>query len=261
MNKVLLFFSKQNVPMLYDCHSHIDLINENEVEQILENSKKEGVKEIISCATSFYSNEKILALSKKYPQIKTALGLYPLNIIELNEEELKRAFDFFRKNIKKAIAIGEVGLDFKYSTKKEEQEKQTRIFSKFIELSKEFNKPLIIHSRYAQRQVVEILKVKKAEKVLLHSFTESKKLMKQASDLGYYISCGIKTLTDENIQKNLKEFPLKQLLFETDSPIIFNNEKAHPKKIKLIAEKVAELKGISFKEVEEQQEKNYSKLF
>ncbi|MGI6589782.1 MAG: TatD family hydrolase [Candidatus Iainarchaeum sp.] len=247
--------------MLYDCHSHIDLINENEVKPLLEDSLKEGVGEIISCATSFYSNEKTLTLSKQHPQIKPALGLYPLNALELNEEELNKAINYIKKNISKAIAIGEVGLDFKYATKEEEQEKQKKVFSEFIELSKEFNKPLIIHSRYAQREVIELLKEKKAEKVLLHSFTESKKLMKQATELGYYVSCGLKTLTDEIIQKNLKPFPLEQLLFETDSPIIFDNEKAHPKKIKLIAEKVAELKEIDFKEVEKQQEKNYSTLF
>ena len=113
--------------MLYDCHSHIDLINENEVKPLLEDSLKEGVGEIISCATSFYSNEKTLTLSKQHPQIKPALGLYPLNALELNEEELNKAINYIKKNISKAIAIGEVGLDFKYATKEEEQEKQKSI--------------------------------------------------------------------------------------------------------------------------------------
>ena len=77
--------------MLYDCHSHIDFINENEVKPLLEDSLKEGVGEIISCATSFYSNEKTLTLSKQHPQIKPAQGLYPLNALERNEEELNKA--------------------------------------------------------------------------------------------------------------------------------------------------------------------------
>lgn len=247
--------------MLYDCHSHLDLINENEIDSLLDHSKKEGVGEIISCATSFYSNEKTLTLSKKYPQIKSALGLYPLDAIELNEEEINKAFEYFEKNIKSATAIGEVGIDFKYSTSEKEQEKQIEIFTKFIELSKKYNKPLIIHSRFAQRQVLELLEKNNAKKVLLHSFVDSEKLMKKATELGYFISCGLNVLENEQVQKNIKSFPIKNLLFETDSPIKFSGEKASPKKIKIIAKKIAQLKENNLEEITKQQEKNYKKLF
>lgn len=247
--------------MLYDSHAHLDLMSEEELKNALFSAEECRVKKIISCSTSFASNETNLVLSKEHPQILAAIGLYPLDAIELSPPEIEKTFCFFKEKIKKATAIGEVGLDFKYSTIKEDLEKQILIFSKFIELSIESKKPLIVHSRFAQKQVLELLREKKATLVLLHSFTDSQKLMKQSTDAGYFISCGMNVLQNPETQKNIKEFPLENLLLETDSPIRFNNVKATPCEIKSIAQKISELKEITLKEVEEQTEKNFKKLF
>jgi len=247
--------------MLFDAHSHLDLMNEEELKEALEKATNAGITQIISCATSFASNEKNLELARKFPQIKAAIGLYPLDALDLNEIELDKAFYFFNAEIKKATAIGEIGLDYKYCIKKEEQEKQVKIFTRFIELSKKTGKPLIIHSRFAQKQVLKILKENKAEKVLLHSFVDSLKLMKQAAEKGYFVSTGINTLVSEETQKNIAKFPLDNLLFETDSPVRFRGEKAYPEQILTIAKKVAELKGITINEIEAVQEENFKILF
>jgi len=247
--------------MLFDAHCHLDLMDEDELKKTLVNSKENNVTEMISCATSFLSNERNLELAKKFPQIKPAIGIYPLDALELNEIELNKAFYFFESQIKKVIAIGEVGLDFKYSTKKEELDKQISVFDKFIKLAKKHDKPLIIHSRFAQKQVIQILKENNAQKVLLHSFVDSQKLMKQAVSEGHFVSCGLSVTYNEEIAKNITSFPIENLLFETDSPIRFNNEKASPSKITIIAEKIAKLKEISLNELEKQQEKNYKNLF
>ncbi len=247
--------------MYYDAHTHLDLMTEEELALTLKNAPQTGIKEIISCATSFPSNEKNLELAQKYSLIKPAIGLYPLDAVELNETELDKAFYFFKANIKNAIAIGEVGLDYKYCVKEEEQQKQGRILSLFIELSNATRKPLILHSRFAQRQVLEQLQKEGAKYALLHSFVDSKKLMKQAVESGYYISTGINTLNNPEVQKNIASFPIENLLFETDSPIRFNGEKANPSKIPEILKKTAELKSISPQELEKQHEKNFQKLF
>jgi TatD DNase family protein len=236
-------------------------MNEEELKEGLNLAKENNVTQMISCATSFLSNERNLELSIKYPQIKPAIGIYPLDALELNELELDKAFYFFRAQIKKAIAIGEVGLDFKYSTKKEELEKQIAIFERFIKLAKEFDKPLVIHSRFAQKQVLQILEEQKVEKVLLHSFVDSQKLMKQAAEKGYFVSCGLSVTYNEEVAKNITSFPIENLLFETDSPIRFNNEKANPSKVKEVAQKISKLKNISLTELENQQEINFKKLF
>jgi len=247
--------------MIQDTHAHLDLIENKDVQELLTKTKEIELNTIISCSTSFTSNQKNLELAKDYTIIKPAIGLYPLNALELNEEELKRAFDFFEKEIKNSIAIGEVGLDFKFSTKFEEQEKQKQIFIKFIELSKKYDKPLIIHSRFAQRQVIELLEKNNAQKVQLHSYTDSQKLMQKAVNLGYYVSCGMNVLYNLEVQKNIISFPIEKLLLETDSPMIFNNEKATPLNVKTIAQKISELKKIPLNELEEQLNKNFQLLY
>jgi TatD DNase family protein len=247
--------------MFYDSHSHLDLMEKNDLSNALKQAKENNIAKIVSCSTSFPSNEKNLELARQYSQIMPAIGLYPLNAIELTETEIEKAFHFFNSQIKKASAIGEVGLDFKYSTKKEEQEKQQQIFTKFIQLAKKNNKPLIIHSRFAQKQALETLKENNAEKVLLHSFVDSEKLMKQASSMNYFISVGLSLLHNPLIQKNITSFPIENLLFETDSPVKFNNEQSAPKNITQIAEKISELKKTPLKEIEEKQQKNFKKLF
>ena len=206
---------------------------------------------------------KNILLAQKHPLIKAAIGLYPLDLIELTPLEIDKAFYFFSAEINKpeVVAVGEVGLDYKYSTKKEEQEKQKKVLERFIELSNEYEKPLIIHSRFAQRQVIEMLEKYKAKKVLLHSFTDSLKLMTRAAKNGHYISVGMNLLYNEEVQKNIKAFPLEHLLFETDSPVRIQGEKTSPESILQIANKVAKLKELDFKEVEKQQEKNFKKLF
>lgn len=236
-------------------------MEEKEVQELIDKAKEINLNTIISCSTSFSSNQKNLNLAQKFNIIRPAIGLYPLNAIELNEEEIKRAFTFFENEIKNSIAIGEVGLDFKFSVKDSEQEKQKQIFKNFIELSKKHNKPLIIHSRFAQRQVLEMLDGNKAQKVQLHSFTDSEKLMKKAVSLGYYVSCGMNVLYNEQVQKNIASFPLEHLLLETDSPMIFDNKKATPLDVKSILQKISELKKIPLNETEKQLNKNFHSLY
>ncbi|HNV01082.1 MAG TPA: TatD family hydrolase [archaeon] len=247
--------------MFYDVHAHIDLVEEKKIDSILKESMEKNIAEIISCSTSFISNEKNILLSKKYEEIKPALGLYPLDLVELSETELDKAFNYFEENKKNIFAIGEVGLDYKYCKTLSEQEKQIKYFEKFIEFSNTIKKPLIIHSRYAQSQVLKTLQKNDASKVLLHSFVDSKKLMKNAIDNNYFVSSGLNVTYSKEVEENLFNFPLENLLFETDSPIRFNGEKAYPSKIIEVAKKVSEIKNISLIELEKQQEKNYKLLF
>ncbi|MFA5763180.1 MAG: TatD family hydrolase [archaeon] len=246
---------------LVDSHAHLDSVDEKDIETILFNARKNNVLEIISCSTSFHSNIKNLELAQRFDNIKCAIGLYPLDAIELNEDELNQAFTYFKEHINEAVAIGEVGLDKKYCKNEEEFEKQIEIFKRFIKLSKKYDKPLIIHSRYATSEVLKILAQQNAKKVLLHSFTDSTKLMKQAISNNWFVGVGLNVLTDMLVQKRVKEIPLEGILLETDAPIKFNNKIAMPDKIKEIAIKIAELKEISIQEVEEQLLNNYQTLF
>ena len=246
--------------MFYDAHAHLDLMSPEDLKSALSKAKASNVEKIISCSTSFDSNSTNLELAKEYPEVRAAIGLYPLDGGELNEEEIDRAFLYFEKEIKHAVAIGEVGMDFKYATTEDDQKKQEKLFLRFIEFSKKYNKPLIIHSRFAQRQVLNLLIENKAQKVLLHSFTDSPKLIKKAVENNYFVSCGLNIFFNEDTQRNVKEIDLNHLLLETDSPIRFNNEKTFPDDVLKVAEKIAELRKITPKEIEEYQQKNFKIL-
>ena len=249
------------IEMFYDAHCHLNLLNEKELNKILAETKEKNVSEMISCSTSFESNKQNLLLAKNFSKIKAAIGIYPLDASELNEKEMDRAFGFFENHINGAIAVGEIGMDYKYCKSELDKIKQEEIFVRFIELGKKYDKPLIIHSRYAQRQVLKILESEKAQKVLLHSFVDSKKLMKIAFENEWFVGVGVSVLYNEEIQENVRDFPLEKMLFETDSPVRFNGEKATPLDIVRIANKVAELKKIDIENVENVQETNYVELF
>ena len=249
------------IKMYYDSHCHLNMLSESELTKMLAKTKEVNVLEMISCSTSFESNKQNLLLSKKFDQINAAIGLYPLDALELEEKELDRAFGFFENHLNEAIAIGEIGMDYKYCKNDKDKIKQEEIFIRFIELGKKYNKPLIIHSQYAQRQVLEILESEKAEKVLLHSFVDSKKLIKIANKNGWFVGVGMSVLFNEDVQNTILETLIEKILFETDSPVRFDGKKTMPAHIIQIAEKIAELKEINIKKLEKQQEQNYAKLF
>jgi len=246
-----------------DSHCHLYMLPERELEKALKDAKEKRVEKMVSCSTSFKSNEDNIYLSEKYPKIRAALGLYPLDALELSNEELERAFSFIRKQSRReeVVAIGEVGLDHKFAKSDEEKERQEFVFRRFISLAKEIEKPLIVHSRYAQSRALRVLEEEKAEKVLMHSFIDSSKLMGRAAELGYFVSVGMIVLENCDVQKRIGEFPTESLLFETDSPIRFAGERAMPKDIARIASKVAELKGVGPEKVGAALEKNFERLF
>ncbi|MEK6959333.1 MAG: TatD family hydrolase [archaeon] len=251
---------------LYDFHCHLDMVDPMQgttVKDIVEGAKAAGICGMITCSTSFQSNEKNISIAEKFPSVKAAIGLYPINVLELSDEELDKAFEFFENAVKReeVVAIGEVGLDFKLSKTTEEKERQAKVFSRFIDLSKRSGKALIIHSRYAQDQVLRQLQSEGAKKVLLHSFVDSPKLMKRAAELGYFVSVGMSVLYNIEVQQRVAGCEMCKLLFETDSPIIFNSERALPQNVADIARKVAELKKTSLEEIEKAQETAYKTLF
>lgn len=245
--------------MFIDSHTHLD--QEVDIEKIIKKAKEKNVKKIITNSTSFNSNIKSIELAKKYDEIFACIGIYPLNSLELNDTEINNAFDFFEKNYKAAIAIGEVGLDYKFSKKETERKKQQIIFERFIDFSIEKNLPIVIHSRYAIKKVLQILEKKEAKKVYLHSYTDSSKLMFRAAKNDYYCGVGMNILRDELVQQRIKKFPIEKLLLETDSPFNYNNKIILPDKIPLIAKKIADLKKISIEKIEKQIEINNKKLF
>jgi TatD DNase family protein len=152
-------------------------------------------------------------------------------------------------------------LDYKFAKQEIDKQKQISAFERFIDLANKYDKPIIVHSRYAQSQVLELLEQKKAKKVLLHSFVDSSKLIQRAIENNFFISVGMSVIENIEIQDRIKLTPIENILLETDSPIHFYGKKAMPENITDIAKKVAELKGISMEEMSNKLKQNFSTLF
>ena len=258
--------------MLVDVHAHIDRFNEEELKNVIDRAEKENVKAIITQGVNHENNLKVLEICKKYKIVKAALGLYPLNALNVKVIEGYNDYDrntkfnvddtleFIKKNKNRVIAVGEIGLDFKFSKDKENQIKN---FNKIIELSEKIKKPLIVHSRGAEKECVEILETSSNKKVHLHMFSGNKKLIKKAESLGYYFSIPCIINKSQHFQMMVEIININQLLTETDCPWLspFPDKKNEPAFVKFTIEKMAEIKKMDKIEVVNNIFMNYQKLF
>jgi len=250
--------------LLVDVHAHLDLKEfGSDLDEVMNRAEKAGVKVIINNGLSPESNRKTLELSKKYEILKPALGLYPDDTIKLTQEQIRDEINFIKRNKDKIIAIGEVGLDYKYSKKKQEQELQKEIFLKIINLSQKINKPLIIHSRKAESDVINMLENSDAKKAILHCFSGKLKLIKKAAELGYYFSVPTNVVRSNQFQKLVEIVDINQLLTETDSPYLspYKGRKNEPTFIIETIKKIAEIKNISINETANNIFMNYQNVF
>ncbi len=142
--------------MLVDVHAHLEFPNfEQDLEGVIERAKRAGIVAIINSGTTLERCKKTLELTKKYPIIKASLGIYPTETTKMTGKELEEALEYIKKNKNKMIALGEVGLDFHEEDNTKEKQKEN--FQKIIELAEKIKLPIIIHSRKAEQEAVEML--------------------------------------------------------------------------------------------------------
>lgn len=258
---------------LIDVHAHMDYPPlTDKVEEVVLSAKEKGVKVIISNGTDPKSNRNVKTLSEKYTIIKPAYGFYPTHVQEVSSEELDAELKWIEEN--KPIAIGEVGLDYKFSSEehpetpsKEEIEKliikQKEGFQKIIDLAKKLNVPLIVHSRKAEEDVIEMLEASGHKKIVMHCFSGKKRLVKRIQENGWTFSIPVIVIKLQQFQEIVQTTPLSQLLTETDAPYLgpepgLTNES---KNVSLSIAKIAELKGMTVEETADQMFMNYMRLF
>jgi len=249
--------------MIVDIHAHMDYeAFEKDLEEVLKRAKEAGVSAIINNGTHPESNRKTLELAKKYSIIKAALGYYPLHAIEVSQEEFEEELKFIESQKENIIAIGEVGLDFHWDKKLENFEKQKKCFQKIIELSERTKKPLIVHSRGCEETAFDMLKSSNA-KAVMHCFGGKTALAKRIADEGYYFSIPCNVVRSKSFQKLLKAININQLFTETDAPYLspVPEKRNEPSNIKQAIKKIAELKGFTESETENNLFLNYQRFF
>ena len=253
--------------MIIDSHCHLDKLNYKKnnttLDNIVQNALNNGVSHILSVCVKLDEFEEMFNMIKNYDNIFASCGVHPLDITESIDTEL--LFKFSSND--KVIAIGETGLDYYYD--KLNMSIQQESFRKHIDVAKKIRKPLIIHTRSARKDTIDILINEKASDIggVLHCFTETYEMAKKAIDLGFYISIsGIVTFKKAHeLQDVVKKIPLDRLLVETDSPYLapvpYRGKENQPAYVKHVAECIATLKDLSFDEVAEATTHNFNKLF
>ena len=236
---------------LFDNHAHLDDEKFNDDREIIiENIGKE-IKGFISAGYSLEGSQKAVELSNKYEFIYATCGISP-NDIPQSEEELWKTIVKIRELVqinKKVVAIGEIGLDYYWEKDEERRNLQKLGFIKQIELANELNLPIVIHTREAVMDTLEILKQHEVKnKGIFHCCPLNRELVKEALKLGFYISFAgpITFKNSKNADEIIKIVPNDKMLIETDSPYLspepLRGKRNDPRNVKYIAKKIAAVK-------------------
>ncbi|MBN2899353.1 MAG: TatD family hydrolase [Clostridia bacterium] len=252
--------------MLFDSHAHIDSERfEGERDDIVARAKEAGLSLIMNPGADYSSSVNAVALSEKYDMVYAAVGIHPHEAESVDEAMLEAIEALAKKE--KVKAIGEIGLDYYYDHSPREIQKQ--VFVDQIRLAKSLGLPIIIHDRDANDDVMRILKAENPFEtgVILHCFSGSAELARQYVKLGAYISVA-GPLTFKNNRKTIEVVevvPLDRLLIETDSPYLtpvpFRGKRNEPAYVQYVADKIAEIKGLTFKEVADATRENGCRIF
>ena len=254
--------------MIIDSHCHLTYKPMvNSLDDTIRKANNDGVKYLLTISTEDKSYKQILEIVKKYNCVYGTYGIHPHESgkhPEINSETIIKKID----NNKKIIGIGETGLDFYYNHSKKKE--QIKCFLEHISASQKVNLPVIVHTRSAEKETLEILSnaiKKKNFKILIHCFTGTKEFAFKLLDLGAYISAsGVVTFKkSKELATTFKELPLNRILVETDSPYLspepLRGKSNEPSHIIHTVKFLSKLKNVSFENLSEITTKNFLDIF
>ena len=254
--------------MIFETHAHYDDRRfDDDREELLQKMEEAGIGRIINSGASVDSTKKTVELAEKYPNVYAAVGVHPTDAEELDETFLQWMKE--KAIWEKTVAIGEIGLDYYWEKEPEVQANQRYWFKRQLELAKEVDLPVIVHSRDAAADTMQILKdVKEWNlKGVIHCYSYSKEMALEFIKMGYYIGVG-GVITFKNAKKlveTVEAIPLERILLETDCPYMapepFRGKRNSSLYLPYVVQKIAEIKGVSTEEVERVTEANARSLF
>ena len=252
-------------PMIFESHAHYDSQKYDEDrDAVLSAMPEHNVGTIVNSAADWESVTEVVELAERYPFIYAAVGLHPDEVGALNEER----FAFLKEQCQKekVVAVGEIGLDYYWDN--ESHDVQKKWFIRQLNLARELDLPVVIHSRDAAADTLEVMKEHaQGLRGVIHCFSYSKELANEYIKMGFYIGVGgvVTFKNSKTLKEIVAEIPLERILLETDSPYLaptpFRGKRNSSAYISYIAQEIAELKGISYEEVLAQTEKNGKELF
>jgi TatD DNase family protein len=255
---------------MIDCHTHLASDDfESDRRDVISRAEKAGIEKIIVVGEDYEDSIRVLEICGEYPGfLYPCIGFHPDRFSDdlpvPGSDEVERLCNFIREKCESITAIGEVGLDYTRASDKNYREYQNKFLAQIVDLSKELNLPLNIHSRSAGHYALDILYNGKADRVLMHAFSGKASYAKRAFEqYGYFFSIPPSVVYSNQKQKLIRSLPLEALVLETDSPVLGPERgvRNEPNNIIYSTMNIAKIKGISEDKVREITTANAINLF
>jgi len=252
--------------MLIDSHAHLEMPDfKKDLEAVIQRAKESGVEYIFTVGTEKKDWKRALEIAHLHPSVYAILGVHPHNAKEIDDQTYSLLTGWCGDE--KVKAYGEIGLDFFRNLSP--RDTQLKRFREQIGLAKKLGLPIVVHDREAHRETVEILKSEKAEECggIIHCFSGDYEMAKVCMDMGFYISIpGTITFKNaEGLREIVRKIPLESLLVETDAPFLtpepFRGKRNEPGYVRYTAQKLAEIKKVSFEKVAEVTTENTLRVY
>jgi TatD DNase family protein len=285
------FFSTLRSARIIDTHAHLNFNSyKNDADEVIRRCLDNGVW-IINIGSQYETSKRAVEIAEKYPEgVYAAVGLHPIHLatdlvkikndaeeVEIKSKEEKFDYKKYEELAKseKVVAIGEIGLDYYWKPKTKGRleifkGKQKKALAEQLSLAKQLDLPVIFHCRMAHKDLIQFLKEKEEllpPVAVAHGFVGNSDDLRGYLDFGYYIGFNgiiFKKIEGINFEENIKNTPLERILLETDCPYLTppcENDRNEPLYLKYIAQKIAEIKNISFEKVAEITTQNAKNLF
>lgn len=252
--------------MLFDTHAHYDDERFSEdIYELLDSMQENNVGYILNSCSDVSEIPYILSLCEKYPFMYASVGVHPHNAEHMTDDDIEKLREYSRHE--KVVAIGEIGLDYYYDTSPRDVQKYW--FGRQVDLARELNLPVIIHDRDAHSDTLEILREHKVTETggVFHCYSGSAEMAREVLDLGMYIAFGGSLTFKKSVKpvETAKIVPDDKIVIETDCPYLapepMRGKRNSSLFIHFVAEKLAEIRGVSVEEIEKITLENGKRLF
>ncbi len=248
--------------MFIDTHCHLSKEDYEDIDKIIEDNRDHYIDKIIISGCTRDTIVESLELAKKYDEVYVTIGYHPSEVLTTTDDDL----NLLKKQLKsdKVVGVGEIGLDYHYG--KEDIEQQKELFRKQLEIADELSLPVVIHSRDATFDTINILKEFPNLKGDIHCFSGSIETARIYVSMGYKLGIGgVVTFRNSTLPKVVQEIGLNNIIIETDSPYLapepFRGKQNSSKYLPLVADKIADLYDMPIEEVAERLKNNTYELF
>ncbi|MFH1457998.1 MAG: TatD family hydrolase [Candidatus Omnitrophota bacterium] len=249
---------------LIDTHCHLDFPQfDPDREEVIARAKEHGIEAMVNIGSSLEGTRKSLQLARQYDFIYPTVGIHPHDADKFNQQDEDILTGFLKQ--KKAVAIGETGLD--YFKNYSQPENQKRLFRTLLRLAKEFVLPLVIHSRQAQTDTLKMCKEFSPVQAVVHCFSAGEDFLKECLESGFFISftCNVTYKKADDLRNLVKMTPLDRLLLETDAPFLppeeLRGRRNEPLYVRNLAQEIAKIKEVSLDEVAKVTTQNAKNFF